>query len=556
VPADKHAAVVGIDFGTSTTLVATGAGLRRDVVPIGSTQRWMPSLAALVPEGLVVGERVDGVAASAVIRSIKTAITKNREHATVTTPSGVVDLNADDVIAAILTEMAGRATGAGLRVDDPHTVRLGCPAMWTGDQRRRLLRLAQRAGIEVADSTLIDEPIAAGIAWVADRTLTHREHLEGRLLVFDMGGGTLDIAVLDVHARAGDIPEISVLSALGVDRAGDFLDNRIADELTTRWQELGIDLDQEDNPRTARALVRRAAREAKVALSQALRYTVVMPAQYAHFPHLTYDRYQLEDAFRDPMVQAEQMIWASMRAARITHFDSASINSPRALRALDPDQLANDVGYVLLAGGMSQVPYVERRLGELFPKAQVFRNAGVAPEEAIVVGLADTSSYERLNLHRPGFSFVLEWGEGERRREVLYDAYTPFYSPADALRKDRLVYQRRGLDLRLPQSGSGRIRAVTESGETIRLKIEHDDYVDGLPVRFGLNEFMFSVYPDGRLLVRDGINRQSQLMVDKWPVIRGRDHATLVLRKAKPADEGPATPWYWDKGYPEPPRRR
>jgi molecular chaperone DnaK (HSP70) len=85
--------------------------------------------------------------------------------------------------------------------------------MWDGPQLKRLLDLAEKAALPVDSSTLVDEPIAAGVAWVSHRFLAYGERPEGRLLVFDMGGGTLDIAVLDVVG--GERPEISVLSALG-----------------------------------------------------------------------------------------------------------------------------------------------------------------------------------------------------------------------------------------------------------------------------------------------------------------------------------------------------
>jgi hypothetical protein len=215
------------------------------------------------------------------------------------------------------------------------------------------------------------------------------------------------------------------------------------------------------------------------------------------------------------------------------------------------EDLAGDIDYVLLAGGMSRIPYVERRLGQLFPRAEIYRDAGGSPEEAIVAGLADTQSYERLNLHRPGFDFVIDWTVGMGGRRTVYEAYTPFYSRAEAMRESILSYERRGRDLDLPTAGHGVLRVVSVGDEPIRLRIDGKD-MDGLRVNFGRHEWMFKLYPDGRLIVRDGLGKVVQLRVDKWPVIRGRDHATLVLKRPPTAASSQPTPWYWDKEYAPP----
>jgi molecular chaperone DnaK (HSP70) len=65
-----------------------------------------------------------------------------------------------------------------------------------------LLAIARRAGLPVAEAALVDEPVAAGIAWLTYRFLAHGERPTGSLLVFDMGGGTLDVAVLSVAGWA------------------------------------------------------------------------------------------------------------------------------------------------------------------------------------------------------------------------------------------------------------------------------------------------------------------------------------------------------------------
>ena len=545
---------VGVDFGTSTSLVAERIGIRpAAILPLGQSTSWFPSLAGFRGDALLVGEEADDLPRDQVIRSIKQAITENLDVVSVGGPDGPREVPADDVIVAVLSEIGRRAAAAGRPLESEKELRLGCPAMWTGGQRQRLLDLAAKAGLPVDSSTLVDEPIAAGVAWVTNRFLAHGERPNGRLLVFDMGGGTLDIAVLQVEG--GERPEISVLSALGVARAGDALDRAIASELAADLAQRGYDLLLQ--PELAQAHLLRAARDAKMRLSQAHTYSITLPRSLGKLPVLSYSREQLEEAFRPQMDEAERLVWAALRAAMLT--ERGSSRTPEALRRLGAADLAGSVKYVLLAGGMSRVPYVGRRIGALFPRAQVFDNAGVAADEAIVAGLADTGGYERLNLHRPGFDFILEWQEGGRREQhTIYSAYTPFYEPWQVLNgHSYLGYEWRADRFSVPGDGSAVLRARSTSGEHLRL--EYDNQAkDGINLRLG-RHLMLKLYCDGRILIREGDGRTFLLRVDRWPVIRGRDYAQLVLKSVEDEVPPPSTAWYLEKEYappaPRAPRR-
>jgi molecular chaperone DnaK (HSP70) len=175
---------------------------------------------------LVVGEDTDDMPDEQVVRSIKRCITDERYMVRVETADGLRDLVADDAMAELLREVARRAVARGL---DLGNLRLGCPAMWDRRQRRRLLEICDRAGLLVDFASLVDEPVAAGIAWLAQRGQGGRSTEPIRVLVFDMGGGTLDIAVLDVRGLSHQ--DVSVLAALGTTDAGDLLDQRIAEDM-------------------------------------------------------------------------------------------------------------------------------------------------------------------------------------------------------------------------------------------------------------------------------------------------------------------------------------
>ena len=159
-------------------------------------------------------------------------------------PTGIKDVRADDLIVAVLKEAVRRASTHDLALTDDRALRLGCPAMWDGQQRRRLLKLAQAAGLPATLESFVDEPVAAGIAWLASGRVKTSEPM--RVVVFDMGGGTLDIAVLDV--RGVRHQDVSVLAAIGVAEAGDSLDEAIAEDLEYVLAAAGVDVDSLSDP--------------------------------------------------------------------------------------------------------------------------------------------------------------------------------------------------------------------------------------------------------------------------------------------------------------------
>src|SRR5262249_30507618 len=152
-------------------------------------------------------------------------------------------------------------------------------------------------------------------------------------------------------------------------------------------------------------------------------------------------------------------------------------------------------------GGMSRLPYVGRRLSALFPDAAIHNNAGVAPEEMVVAGLADTSGYERISLHRPGFDVVVEWDGG---RSPGYEAFTPLSEAWEVYSgHSDLGYERRLGRGQLPAGGAGLLRVASATGESVRLSLD-GAMMAGLPVRFGPAECVFRAYADGRMSLIDG----------------------------------------------------
>jgi molecular chaperone DnaK (HSP70) len=542
---------VGVDFGTSTSLVADREdAARAEVVPLGLQQgRYVPSVAALRDERLVFGERAEG-RPDGVIRSIKRGITEHRDKVAVPTAQGTVEVKVDDVVLGLLGEIMTRARAKHLPLEKEPVVRLGCPALWTGPQRRRLLGLARLAGLPVDHSTLVDEPVAAGVAWLSHTYLARREAPQGRVLVFDMGGGTLDVAVLDVVGGAR--PDVRVLASLGVPEAGDDLDRTIAAEIEAELAGRGFVLDNQPDAPELRFELLHQARLAKVRLSiDPIRTIPLDASRFGGESTTALTRARLEELFEPQLQRAEQVIWAALRAARLTEeLDPTGANrmsvTPEALRRLGPADLAADVRYVVLAGGMSQIPVVARRLAELLPKAEVHERVGdFQPDELVVAGLADTAGYDRINLHRPAFDFVLD-SDGGHTRRTLYEAYTPLYDPVQlSLGATFLGHEWRAGRDDLPRSGAGVLRLLSPAGDRVRLAVDGEE-MDGLAVSFGSRGFTFKIYCGGQILVEDGRGRRHFLRVASWPVVRGTGQGMRLELTRIQGGSDPVVAWYYN----------
>jgi hypothetical protein len=288
-------------------------------------------------------------------------------------------------------------------------------------------------------------------------------------------------------------------------------------------------------PDHAAGMLRREAVAAKIALSKYEAHATVLPPYiFGSAPALKYTRDQLEEAFEPLMASAEQLVTAALRAARLGERHRDPAYDPTA------QKLAADVDFVLLAGGMSRIPVVRRRLAAMLPNAE-FVSTGMEPDEVVVAGLTDTAGYERINLHRPAISFVLEWDGGAQRRTV-YDAYTALDEPLHlSTGRSHLGYERRGRDLNLPQSGSAYLRAISSSGRPVDLLLDGRP-TNRIPVTFGLHDLVFKIYWDGTVSLLDGVGSQFVARVDRWPVVRGREDAQLTLTAdAEPPQDPPIT---------------
>lgn len=516
----KHAASVGIDFGTSTTLIAESVDQSVRTVPIGHSSVWMETLAGRKANLWVFGAEAEHLPVGDVVRSVKSYITNDGAA-----PSGGPQLSpdeVDEVIAGVFRATAAAARAADLKLDK-RLVRLGCPAQWVGAQRGRLARIAHEAGIEAYVDDMVDEPIAAGVDWIWEQFLAAGRRVRGNVLVIDVGGGTVDVALLQVEFE--DVPRISVLACRGAAVAGDAVDDELSYRLREHLAESRRELASDDDRLLAQYL-RRAARAAKVRLSSSESARVVLDPPYDHLPAATLTRADLDDALITPLKAMSLQVELTLREANLR----AARGNVAAVRDKSMDDLSRDVNHVLLAGGMSQIPAIKERFRELLPHSAFHPATGDLATTRIVNGFARPNAYSSLNLNRPGMDIVLAWTDqwGVEQEEILFPAFQPVYQPYQVLAARPLRYE--SPPLRLPISGRvpGRVFIRSIGHKVVPLIVEGRT-IESFPVTLdGFGGFGMSLDIEGQLNLRENNEVALTLNIPEWPYVRFSGLNTLA----------------------------
>jgi len=373
----RSSRVVGIDLGTTHACVAVARNGRAQVLSSRLGHRTMPTVVAFDEQGCLlvghpakaqqlvnpehtvygfkrlVGRAFGSPAVQACRDRFHYAIVEGRGGAASVRFAGR-EFTLEQVAALVLTELRETATLAlGETVD---RAVIAVPASYNDLQREAVRAAAALAGLEV--ERLVNEPIAAALAFGYGR------ELEGRMLVYDLGGGTFDAAVVQV---SGDVYEI--LSTGGdLFLGGADFDAQLVDLLAWSFTErhgTGLPLD-----RAVWQRLHAAAEELKIALSERERATVRLPGLGASDEGAPLDlelelgRGRLEEL-------------TGHLVARTLHVCREVLEA----RRLGP----TDVQEVLLVGGQSRMPLVWSRARELFGRDP---SRGVHPEEAVAIGAA------------------------------------------------------------------------------------------------------------------------------------------------------------------------
>ena len=346
------AKTIGIDLGTTNSCVAVCEGGEAQVIPNSEGGRTTPSVVAFAKNGerLVgqIAKRQAVTNAERTIQSIKRDMGSDRRVS--------IDgkkYSPQEISAMILMKLKTDAEAyLGEKVTDAV---ITVPAYFSDAQRQATKDAGTIAGLNV--KRILNEPTAAALAYGVDREEPQK------IMVFDLGGGTFDVSILDINSDV-----IEVLATAGNNRlGGDDFDARIADYLIDNFKrEQKIDLRRDP---VAMQRVLEAAEKAKIELSGVMSASINLPFLTADrdgpkHMEATLTRAKFDELTRD-------LVDATMGPVRQAMADSG----------LTPAQL----GKVLLVGGSSRIPAVQEAVRR-FTGKEPFR--GVNPDECVAMGAA------------------------------------------------------------------------------------------------------------------------------------------------------------------------
>ncbi|MEN3008982.1 molecular chaperone DnaK [Pseudothermotoga sp.] len=345
--------VVGIDLGTTNSVIAW---MKPDgsieVIPNAEGSRLTPSIVAFTKTGeILVGEPAKRQMILNAERTIKSIKRKMGSDYKVRIDDK--EYTPQQISAFILMKMkkdAEQYLGGRIR-----KAVITCPAYFNDAQRQATKEAGQIAGFEVL--RIINEPTAAALAYGLDKKK------EQRVLVYDLGGGTFDVSILEISEGVIQVIATSGNNHLG----GDDFDQRIIDWLAEDFKKHHrIDL-REDKQALQR--LRDAAEKAKIELSTKLETDISLPYIAATSSGPLHLEAKLTRALYESLVK-----------------DLVEMTRGPIERALSDAKLSpRDIDEVILVGGMTRTPMVQRLIYEIFGKEP---NKSVNPDEAVAIGAA------------------------------------------------------------------------------------------------------------------------------------------------------------------------
>ena len=345
--------IIGIDLGTTNSCVAVIEGGNPTVIANSEGGRTTPSVV-----GFKENERLIGQVAKrqAVANPDKTVISIKREMGTdYKVKIDDKSYSPQEISAMILSKLKADAE-AYLGTPVTQAV-ITVPAYFNDSQRQATKDAGKIAGLEVL--RIINEPTAAALAYGLDK----EDKKNQKILVFDLGGGTFDVSILEI----GD-GVFEVLSTNGDTRlGGDDFDNRIMDLLIDDFKNTnGIDL---RNDKLAMQRLKEAAEKAKIELSTLTSTTISLPFITADATGPKHLEYNLSRAKFENMIS--DLIEKTLTCTR------------KALA--DAKLSASDINSVVLVGGSTRVPSVVEALEKEVGKS-AFK--GINPDECVAMGAA------------------------------------------------------------------------------------------------------------------------------------------------------------------------
>lgn len=372
--AEKKGKIIGIDLGTTNSCVAVMEGGTPKVIPNAEGSRTTPSVVAFKGNERLVGipaKRQAVTNPENTIFSSKRFIgrkfsevqseLKNVPYKVVAGPNGdaAFDVNGklitpEEIAAQILIKMKETAEAyLGEKVTEAV---ITVPAYFNDSQRQSTKDAGRIAGLDV--KRIIPEPTAAALAYGLDKEKTDK-----KIAVFDLGGGTFDISILEIGDGVFEVLSTNGDTHLG----GDDYDNEIVKWMLDSFkQETGIDL---RNDKMALQRLRDAAEKAKIELSGTMSTEI-------NQPFITMDA-------SGPKHLALTLTRAKLES--LTQHLTDRTREPCIKALKDAGLSKEDIGEVILVGGMTRMPAVQEMVKSIFGKEG---HKGVNPDEVVAIGAA------------------------------------------------------------------------------------------------------------------------------------------------------------------------
>ena len=349
---------VGIDLGTTNSVVSVLEGGEPTVIANAEGGRTTPSVVAFAKSGeVLVGE----IAKRQAVNNIDRTIASVKRHMGTDWKVDIDGKNytAQEISARILQKLKSDAESyLGEKVTDAV---ITVPAYFNDAERQATKEAGEIAGLNVL--RIVNEPTAAALAYGLDKGKE-----DELILVFDLGGGTFDVSLLEVGKDEDDFSTIQVRATAGDNRlGGDDWDQRVVDYLLQQAKAKGADLSKD---KIALQRLKEAAEQAKKELSSAtstnisLQYLSVTPDGPVHLDeHLS--RAKFQDLTKDLLERTKKPFKDVISEAGIK---------------------VSDIDHIILVGGSTRMPAVTELVKDLAGGQEP--NKGVNPDEVVAVGAA------------------------------------------------------------------------------------------------------------------------------------------------------------------------
>ncbi len=347
------ARAVGIDLGTTNSVVAVLEGGEPTVIPNAEGARTTPSVVAFAKSGeVLVGEVAKRQAVTNVDRTIRSV----KRHMGTDWSQKIDDKDfTPQQISAFVLQKLKRDAEAYLGETVTDAV-ITVPAYFSDAQRQATKEAGEIAGLTV--SRIVNEPTAAALAYGLDKGD------DQTILVFDLGGGTFDVSLLEIGEGVVEVKATSGDNHLG----GDDWDSRVVEWMVKKFKDNnGVDLAQD---KIAMQRLQEAAEKAKIELSASSETTV-------HLPYITHGE-------SGPLHLEEKLTRAEFQKLTSDLLDRTKAPFQSVLKDGGVD--VSKIDHVVLVGGSTRMPAVTELVTQLLGGKEP--NKGVNPDEVVAVGAA------------------------------------------------------------------------------------------------------------------------------------------------------------------------